>query len=86
MKSRSTIMVCAATMFGFLVGVVSTHQTAVRAQSGIQVYVVKRDAFDMAKKGPTLIPGSAIVGFSCSSWGAIRASLRTAIPRIPSRG
>lgn len=69
MKARSTFMVCAATMLGFLLGALCTHQTTVKAQSGIQVYVVKRDASDMAKKGPTLVPGSAIVGFSCTSWG-----------------
>ena len=53
MKARSTFMVCAATMLGFLLGALCTHQTTVKAQSGIQVYVVKRDASDMAKKGPT---------------------------------
>jgi hypothetical protein len=73
MKVRSTIMVCAATMLGFLLGALCTRQNTVKAQSGMQVYVVKRDAYDMAKKGPTLIPGSTIVGFSCTSWGGQNA-------------
>jgi hypothetical protein len=70
MKPRSTIMVCAATILGFLLGALCTRQTPVKAQSGMQVFVVKREANDMAKKGPTLIPGSAtIVGFSCAQAG-----------------
>lgn len=66
MKARSTIMVCAATILGFLLGVLCTRQTTVKAQSGMQVYVVKCKASDMEKKGPTPIPGKAIVGFSCA--------------------
>jgi hypothetical protein len=73
MKARSTILVCAATMLGFFLGALCTRQTAVRAQSemqvkeqsGVQFYVLKRDVSDMDKKEPTVIPGKAIVGFSC---------------------
>lgn len=66
MKARSTIMVCAAIMLGFLLGVLCRDQTAVKAQSDLQVYVVRQTETDMVKKGPTSIPGRQIVGFSCS--------------------
>lgn len=74
---KSTIMVCTAAVLGFILGTMCTHQTTVKAQSGIQVYVVKRDANDMAKKGPTLIPGQ-IVGFSCAAYSNLTQDCFTA--------
>ncbi len=59
-------MVCAAIILGFLLGTLYTHQTTVKAQSELQVYVVKTDALHIEKKGPISVPGSAIVGFSCT--------------------
>jgi hypothetical protein len=66
MKAQSTIMVCAATILGFLLGVLCMRQTSAKAQSGLQVYVDRQKSSDMEKKGPTSIQGREVVGFSCA--------------------
>ena len=61
---KQTVSVCAAVMIGFLLGVLTGHQTSVNAQAGLQVYVEHHDATTMSMS-PTTIPGRQIVGFSC---------------------
>lgn len=64
MKAQQMISLFLAAVIGFLLGAMFVHQTTVKAQSGLQVYVDHHEGTTMAI-GPTTIPAREIVGFSC---------------------
>lgn len=66
MNLRNPIPVFLAVLLGFLLGAMFTHQTPVKAQAVLQVYVQHTWATVMPV-APTSVPGSQIVGFSCST-------------------
>jgi hypothetical protein len=64
MKTQNALTICLAVAFGFLIGAKFAHQTTVKAQSQLQVYVAQGDP-DLMTMGPKIIQGSQVVGFSC---------------------
>jgi hypothetical protein len=64
MNARNTVPVLLTASLGFLLGMMFTHQTSVKAQSDLQVYVQHTDGGIMGLS-PTSIPAREIVGFSC---------------------
>jgi hypothetical protein len=66
MNPRNTIPVFLGALLGFLLGAMFMHLTSVKAQSGLPVYVQSNYASIMTL-GPTSVPGTQIVAFSCRS-------------------
>ena len=64
MTTRNVISVCLAVAFGFLLGAMLSHPKIVKAQAGLRVYVINTPS-TLLSGGPTTIPGTQIVGFSC---------------------
>lgn len=69
MNLRNTLPVCLAAFLGFLFGAMFVRQTPVKAQSGLQVYVQRNYEGTMVM-GPTAVPGTQVVGFSCAHDGS----------------
>ena len=66
MVLKKAVPVFLAGLIGYVLGALFTHQTTVKAQTKLEVYVEHTFASVMPI-APTSIPGSQIVGFSCSS-------------------
>ena len=62
MKKQNTISVCLAAILGFVLGAMYTHETKVKAQSGMRVYTTN---VNLPGTGSDSIPSTQIVGFSC---------------------
>jgi len=66
MNFKNAATACLALCLGFLLGSKFVHQPAVKAQSGLQVYVEHHDGTIMSI-GPTSVPAREVVGFSCAN-------------------